>query len=565
MADRFDAFGQRIYPAKKALAALVVDEGKWHDFEPVKAFPEPLRTATQMVSDAVGAVTKAGKLTEKALNIASKFATKASVNPAETALRTVLANIDKFVQGIEYKARCHAIMIPIRKQTIRVGPDASSVFDAFLNPEEPAFAYVNNMRTAQGGTQVFFRTLVESVNDGGDINRPQFPPDYAVAGVCLIAGAETLRDLQVPLRLFAMLFGDQHRIPPAANTIPVVQNLRVTPAAVSGGTGVVVRWDPLPVRSNLVLHTNDTIFASEIFIIRSTEPISAASWDVLFPGVTVSEDRSNLPRNDQAEVIARIRNHGFVTSYTDTRNLMSSDHSYYFTACVRYGIGNGRFMGPLSGVVRAMRTNPAPISARGMAPDWVATPTFARLIPPLNRTINTVRLAISRLGSRTTSNSGAQQMLLQTVAQLQRLVAQWEMTAKEVETLTTQLNAITQTATPTGIYSTTITRGTGGIEGWLSELARRLSDVNDSSRPTFSSQSVVVGYVILAGAPRLPDLSPLIALLELLFGKHAKNPLLDVNRALDGNPAASPATSTSTTPAVLGYDAALKPSTTPTC
>jgi len=566
MADRFDAFGQRIYPAATALKPFVVDDGKWHALEPTQTFPAPLRQATELVSSALSAVTAAGKITEKALQLAQRFATVASTDPIEQVLRNALSQVDAFVTGIDLRTQCHAIMIPIRKRTVREGQDHSSRFDAFLHPDEPAYAYVNTMRTAQGGTRVFYRTLVASVSDAGDPSRPQFPANYATTGVCLMAGAETLSDLQVPLRLFAMLFGSGQRVPAAANILPVVQNLKVTPAAVAGGVAVMLRWDPLPPRTNTPLYTNDIVRASEIFIIRTTEPPGAQTWDDLFPGVTPSDDRTDLPTNGRAQVVARVRNHGFVTSYTDTQNLLKADATYYFTTCVRYQVGGVQMpMGSLSNSVRVTRSSPSPVSARGMSPDWVATPSFARLMPPLNHAVNRVRLAVSRLGSRTTSNSGSQQLLQQTVAQVQRLTQQWEATAQQVAEITTSLNALTQTGTPTGIYSTTITRSTGGVDGWLAELSRRLADVNDRSRPNFSNESVVIGFVILAGAPRLPDLSALTALLDMLFGKHAKNPLLDVNRALDRNPAGPVVTSTSTATPILGYDDALRPSPRPTC
>lgn len=565
--DRFDAFGRRIDAAAEKSAPFIQDSEHWVSFEPTQLFPDSIRGAVSTLDDLLKVTTAAGKLTSKALRLAQRAATLASTNPIETVIRNALSQIDSFVQGIEGNVQCHAIMIPIRRKTVRRGPDDSSLFDAYLSLDEPAYAYVAEMKTAKAGTKKFFSTLVASLADAGDINRPQFPSNYATTGVCLIAGAESLSDLQVPLRLFTNLFhGDGQRIPPSANTLPVVQNLKITPAGIRGGTGVVLRWTPLPPRTNLPFFTNDSIKAKEIFLIRTTEPPGITTWETLFPGVVPPDSRTNLPENATSKVIARITNHGFATSYTDMTNLLDPTKTYYFTACVRYTINDGEAqMGSLSNTVRVTRTNPSPSSRRGIPPDWIATPSLAALIPPLQRVTNLVRLEISRLGSRTSSNSGAQQMMVQTVNQLDRLVQQWEATANQLSELTGRLNSITALNTPSGVYATLITKPSGGHEAWIAELSRRLADTTDTTRPQLSDEAVVIGYVIMAGAPRLPDLSAVIALMKLLFGKHDKSPLLEVNRALDGTPSGATPTTTSTATPILGYDAALRPSPRPTC
>lgn len=114
------------------------------------------------------------------------------------------------------------------------------------------------------------------------------------------------------------------------------------------------------------------------------------------------------------------------------------------------------------------------------------------------------------------------------------------------------------------MYATVITNPSGGINGWLSELAQRMSDTTDPSRPQLSDQSLVLGFVVVAGAPRLPDLSAMTALFNMFFGSHPKNPLFDILQTMDGKPAPAPTTPAAPAP-ILGYDPALNPSTTPTC
>lgn len=540
---------------------------KWHSFEPTQFFPAPIQQAATALDTAFSTIGKTTAVVEKALKLAQALSRTAATNPVEAALRTALGQIDGYIEGILGNTQCHAIVIPIRKQVVRRTPSQMARLDDFLSPTEPAAAFVQEALIGKAGPGVFYRTLVESVADTGDINRPDFPADYAVVGACVLAGAETLSDLQVPFQLFSTLFVGNQRIAPSANTLPVVQGLRVTPAALRGGTGVVLRWSPLSPIANVPLFSDDVIVAKEIFLVRTSMPFQQGflSWDDLFDGVQPQEDASDLQEKNESKVIARLRNHGAVVSYTDTSNLLDPKKTYYYAACVRYTVnGIVQPMGALSNVVRVTREQPSPSTRQATPPDWIATPTLMAMFPPLNQAVNRIRLGISRLGSITTSNTGAQQLLQQTITQISRLIAQWEDTITQVNEATSKLQALTASATPSGMYSTVITKSSGGMDAWMAELARRMSDTTDASRPQLSDQSMVIGFVIVAGAPRLPDLSALLALLQLFFGSHPKNPLFTTIAQFDGNPA-TPASTPATGAPILGYDDALNPSTTPTC
>lgn len=543
----------------------------WHSFEPAKIFPAPLQRAVSGLDRATSLASRAGKVVTKALNVLAVRARSASVNPAETALRAALAEIDRFIAGITGGTQVHMVIIPIRKKVLTTAPKgALEAVSDFLDPSEPASTLIARAQSSIAGPGAFLRTLIATTADAGDPARPQFPATFATAGVCLVAGGETLSSLAVPIRLFSSLFGGNVRLAPAANVLPVVQNLRVRTLAVPGGVGAILSWAALsPVRT-VPLYVDDVMVAKEIFVIRLTDPPTRGygTWTDLFPNEEPTDDPENMPDKAPAKVIARLRNHGFVVSYTDSA-LLDPKKTYYYTTCVRYTVdGVVQPMGALSNVVRVTRTAPQPSTARAVPPDWYATDNLAHLMPILEQTLNQVRLGVSRLGSRTTNNSGAQQTLRQTIALLERQVAQWEATNRELADVAERLQAITALGNAASqVTATVITRGDGGVSGWMAELARRMSDEDDSSRPTLSDQSTVIGVVILAGAPRLPNLSPLIALLNLFFGNVGSNPLLDVARQFGPDAARI---DTAPTPGVtgrpvLGYDAAMRPSPEPTC
>lgn len=538
----------------------------WHSFEPSRFFPEPLQRAVSALTDAVGALAKVSKVTERALKIAQKIAEKASVNPAETALNSLLDEVDRFVGGITGGTQAHAILLPVKRRVIRRSKGSSGIED-FLDPNEPASAYVRRALSAPQSRDVFYNLLAESVADAGDLSRPQFPPDYAVTGVCVLATAETLADLQIPLRLFTTLFQGNLRMAPLGASTPVVQGVRATPVAVRGGVGVVVRWDPLPPVNTAPLLTGELIAAEEIFIIRISAPFTRGwfTWSDLF-NKEPSDVVTDLAETKYAKVVARVRNNGFVRSYTDSSELLNPAVTYYYTTCVRTVVNTEvQPMGALSAVVRVARTNPQPSSRLAVPPDWYATPTLTEMFPVINGILNRVRLEGSRLRSITTSNSGGQQLLQQTINQYAALAAQYQATVDETKELTDRLQALSASETPGGLYATTITRSKGGMDAWLAELARRLNDPNDESAPVMTSTSLVLGLVIVAGAPTVPDLAAVVALFEMFFGRGTRNPLRDVVANIGGTGGEPAAQSSSASSRVLGYTPDMLPSRTPTC
>lgn len=534
---------------------------RWHTFEPSQFFPDPLQRAVSALDKAYGALEKTASVVDKALKVAKKLATKASVNPGEVALKAIMAEIDKYITGLSSNTTAHAIIIPIRKKVIRRTKGAAAIED-FLSPNEPAYAYVQRAKDTAGGTAAFYNTLIESLADEGDICRPAFPSNYAVTGACVLAGAETLQDLQVPLRLFTTLFAGNMRMPPAATALPVVQNLRVLAAPVRGGVGAVLRWEPLMPVSVTPLLTGERVVAEEIFLIRVRQDFTRGwfAWSDLF-NVEPLESVTDLPDKGDVKVVARIRNNGFVVSYIDTQ-LLSDKDTYYYTACVRYSLnGVVQPMGSLSNVARVTRSAPQPSSRLAVPPDWYATKSLTELFPPLQEAINTIRAGASRLTSITSVNSGGQQLIQQTIDQIDRLLQQYRDTIAKTAEITERLQLLTAEQSPAGLHATTLTTSAGGMDAWFAELARRLSDTSDPSTPVISNDAVVVGFVIVAGAPRLPELTALITLFEMFFGRHPRNPLaapLENTTAPRAQVPAAPRP-------IVGYTDAMLPSETPTC
>jgi hypothetical protein len=165
-------------------------------------------------------------------------------------------------------------------------------------------------------------------------------------------------------------------------------------------------------------------------------------------------------------------------------------------------------------------------------PDWFASPSLIQLFPILQDLFSKMKLFVHKYLTRTTSNSGIVNMIEQTIAMIERLVQEAEKYAALLEELEELMRALAL-ADAGGMYVTTFDVGTGGTQAWTSELSRRLSNRSDSSRPPFDNGELTAGFVLVAGAPNLPQLTEIRALFNLFFGKSDTNVFKEVTTAFN--------------------------------
>lgn len=110
-----------------------------------------------------------------------------------------------------------------------------------------------------------------------------------------------------------------------------------------------------------------------------------------------------------------------------------------------------------------------------------------------------------------------------------RLIASATDLLEDVQRLTTSL------ARPApSIYVTQFSSSAGGNEYLLMELARRLEDHTDATRPPFDDSEYVCGVCFVAGAPRAADLAKTTAFFNTVLGPaNAANPLLGLLASID--------------------------------
>lgn len=545
----------------------------WTSVQLNPPFADEILAASNSVSDALSAVNDFLGIIKELLELARALSFDISANPIEEAIRLLIAEIDRFLAGLLQSTRVHAIFIPIQKvpltpaqlrgqqvvQTL-IDPDVNEddrydSFDEML--EENAFSgatevdetlidFIDNSPSATAGNRGFWRVLAESTRDIGDGNRPTFTPDFAVAGTTLVFGSTDMAELYRIFELIGSLLALGARSDLSGRTNITVQNLRALALPITvpedennpASIGVSLTWDKLGPAITFPAFSSDQQVVVEYLVIRSTSPQlrEAYTWSQVFSRQPSFVDTSDLPEEGNSKVIARIPNDGFVTGYLDEDPELIEGAVYYYSVVARIEVNvDADFetdvilpISNLSNVVRIEVRRPGD-SKGGEPPDWIGTPSLASLFPALEALINQIRLALSQLGSFSLSGPN---ILDEIISQIEGLVTRSEQVVAILNEINNRLAALL-TSDVSGIYATTFSVPVGGIDGWLGELARRLSDPADNTRPPFDNNELVAGVVVVGGAPTLPALDPLLSLLELFFGGSSSNTLLSTINEID--------------------------------
>lgn len=429
----------------------------------------------------------------------------------------------------------------------------------------------------QGGNQAFVRTVLESLADEGDVNRPQLSPTDHVVGLYLVAGAPELTALTPVIRALNAIFGTLQPVETFDRPgLPQPRNLRPRIAASSSGPVTVLSWK----QDTPITHVpsyNTWALVHQFAVLRSASAKFLGRKSTL--EIFGTRDLTVGMKAKGVEVIAvedvdPIAMNVVRSSYTDTPPKTGTPYYYAVTYSIKTGTyaqlisggGYGLGFGKLSSVEKVFFEPRATASSRSTAPDWIRTPSALALVPDLQGFVDDALLFVDQLGG---TLSGYPEMLKAYVRWLEAEIANYENFAlKTVETVKILSNLLKQSF-PVGLYTrsfSTAPADVGAQQGGNVFVTRDLVKAFsvDTNRPPFMRNEYVAGIVILAAAPSQAGVMAVQRALGLLFGsvdaqgnaiQNAVNQIGDVIESLekqfgsDLRPVLTPAT-TNTPPRI---------------
>lgn len=503
--------------------------------------------ASQLIpKDLVSAVRSASELATDAIEaLGADIAAVASLpslpdlpDPAAVAALAIVAALDALVAG----TKVHVVMIPVSKVIPDPMPprapatvdDLQAWLDIRLGSTTGTAEAYQALVAGAGGNAGFYRAFLESLFDAGDPNRPQFfGQSDAVTMTVVMAGAASYASVAHAASVI-----DQLIRPPGSGggaggrVIPVPQGVTARPvaAATGGRIAVQVSWEPPQHVITLPYFPGLSMVVRQYAVIRVTSPRATSVRGVLDLFSTQTLVEGMVAKDAKVIAVGSGLNSRFLDSSPPTD---TSTPLYY---CVVWEVDviepSGTVTMPfdqVSNVVKVAATAPPPTST-GSPPDWRTVASALDTFPGLSDLVRRVLAQLDTLvGGSPSPTSRLASALEQASGMAQRLSARAGDLLVDVDRLQASLSRPLPS-----LHAIQLTSGTGGNAFLAAELARRLGDLSDPGRPAFDASEYVCGVCVVAGAPRLADLAPVITLFGSLVGPaNGTNPLVSVLTAID--------------------------------
>jgi hypothetical protein len=521
---------------------------RWQAWTP--ALPSPLT--------AIGTAVSSGLQTLSAAYASARTLLQAMPSPdvpadlSEQAMQLIVQQAITLIQGlirqVSVDAGVYVLAIPLPKK-ILVDPAwfTDPADQAIANPSTfPLGPFLRDLPEAQrqrlysridfdklfnpstagvGGNSYLVKTLMESIYDAGDLNRPRWTGSgYWAYGQIVVGASDVSQLLGMLLYLDALMSGATGTTTSLARAqasiVPTRIQARVAPAEGVAYPPVIIEWPPVTTNQIATSLDGATVTPIRLAVIRSTDFRARGALRVreLFPDGQLTEGATG---NFGATVIAEMAFDGIRSRVVD-RGPFTEGQEYYYHVTFQT-----RLVPPDSPIVT---TGYETLSAHSMVtysslavaplspskpPDWVRTPSLSSLFPPLAQVLYEVNLALDNLkGNARQVNAYNQGYSTFLDRQTTRLTAQADEIARRIQGLSSLF------AAPTGgrAWFRTAT-GQGTLAGFLADYVEGLTDLGDATSPPFTTGTELTASVILLACG--PDPTPVAALyemLKLLFG-----------------------------------------------
>lgn len=465
----------------------------------------------------------------------------AADDPYVAALKSLINALKSVVEGFLEDVGGYTLYVPIRKRLMTnflglgdVTPSWAGelgIFGAEHSPINPDDTLLNEFLVKanryNGGNPGFFKTVVESLYDEGDVNRPEFfDPDDYVGGIVLVMGTDF-----DPLGFLDDIWklGGIFDAPDTTPKVPRPKGLQArTLQGISAGEfSTLLLWDPPEVPMWTLTDLGGIIlYPSRYAVLRgrnTTGALSAGSVVDLMGTRTLST--GSTFSNGDMEVIHEGEYDISKVSYLDEGITAAADDSFYYAvawkltaydalAPVVEGGGTELDYWYISNVVRAVPYATIPAST---PPDWYRTPSIADLFPQFAALLRRLVAQIEAFASKLL---GASDLLEQYITFLKNEVARYEALVNEILDELAKLEAKFDLPTA-GIYTRTF-KGQGGNDYFIADLAQSLNGSDSTAPPFNKGDEYVMGVVILTGGPEV-QVDALISGLSWIFGSASED------------------------------------------
>ena len=468
---------------------------------------------------------------------------------ATDILGTLVTTIKDAIEGLLQAGKIHALFVPIPKRfpedpsmnrsafpatladlVYSLGYDAGAVSQVFTPESEKVFQALRANQA--GGNGAFYNTIVSSLYDAQDLDRPQYlhSTDWVAASVFMI-GAPSLATILDAATAFSSIFRPTTSF--ASRIVPIPQNVRTSVISVPNATrmGVQIEWDAPKVTFNTPYFPTSNMAVHRYAVIRTTLKTAPNAKNILdfFTARELSQGLMSGP-NGETTVIAV--GTGLNSVCIDDSALDNTKTYYYCVAWEVEVTENGKrtvLPWDLVSSVRKVTMRRLPPNTKGTPPDWKSYGSLIDVVPNFSTVIKGMLAQVATVGER--APGGAASAALDGLDTLQKNLATLSSKLDLVLSKMDQLRAAFKSPIPS-IYETHF-HGVGGNSYFLSELAARLGDTSDTSRPPFDSNEYVIGVVLLVGGLRLPDIQPYLNMQNLIFSPAASSGPDPVYTALD--------------------------------
>lgn len=469
----------------------------------------------------------------------------AAVDVGAAAVKAAINAVRDLLENILDVGSFYTLLVPIGRTDLETS--GKIMTDAVLggNPYPEQLPISGEDLLGSGGNYGFLKTVIDSMDDGADPNRPLFTQDAHIAAGVIVLGTTNLYDL---LNVIDKFFGAL-KVPGSStyyrpSTQPRGLRAAVVPSSYGTKFGgpdddniagspdgdhpyaVKLEWE----HEDRVINVDDfgaTLSIHEVLIFRAEDPDvinleSSSSW--------VPQEIGNMPFDE------------LTNEFFDNTVEVGKRYTYGVGFALSMEYDTGMRVYPYPSVLQTARvstTNIQMAATHGVPPDWVKYNLLDMLFPQAR--VYVEQYLIKFLDSLEDSLDDITEAIREYIEFLQEEIDRYsgwvEDILNRIQDLIEALTWPNVYAGATFIYSEPTLDGGGGNRFFISQLAKALYDANDTHRPPFDSgNEAVAGLVLMAGSESAGTIKRFRTFLETFLGSAeaaAESPIQQALNSID--------------------------------